>query len=114
MCFSSEDSEGNGDSSHFEFLNDEGEFYNPVVSQSDGEGRSNSDGYDHEGEEYGGDFENILHDATWYWPPLPVPQQSRTMQDTGPPAPVGNTKKVGRKPSVRDGILSSALARQRL
>jgi hypothetical protein len=114
MGFSSEDSEGNGDSSHSEFLNDEEEFYNPVVSQSDGEGRSNSDGYDHEGEEYGGDFENILHDATWHWPPLPVPQQSQTVQDAGPPVLVGSTKKVGRKPSVRDGILSSALARQRL
>jgi hypothetical protein len=114
MGFSSEDSEGNGDSSHSEFLNDEGEFYNPVVSQSDGEGRSNSDGYDHEREEYGGDSENILHDATWHWPPLSVPQQSRTVQDARPPALVGSTKKVGCKPSVRDGILSSALARQRL
>ena len=74
MSFSSEDSEGNGESSHSKFMNDEGEFNTLVIFESDREEMSNLDGYCHDG-----DFENILHDATWHWPPLPVLQQNRTV-----------------------------------
>jgi hypothetical protein len=83
MSLLSDDFEGNERSSKSEFVNEEGEFYNPLLSQSDGEGRSNLDGCGGNGSDDCGrdsptqrfDYENFLHDETWHWPPPPVPHQ---------------------------------------
>jgi hypothetical protein len=84
MSLSSDDFGGNGRNSDSEFVN-EGEFCNPLLSQSDGEGRSNSDGFGgNDSDDCSGDspmqrfdYENFLHEETWHWPPPTVPHQRR-------------------------------------